>query len=49
MMLGAAVFAQVMFRKNRCLTPPTCKLPLIGVIAALTLMVIGLLAIGRLP
>ena len=49
MMLAAAVFAQVMFSKNRRLTPPTYKLPLIGVVGALVLMVVGLLAIGRMP
>lgn len=49
MMLAAAIVAQVFFSKNRRATPPGYKLPLIGTVLALLLMVGGTFAIGRHP
>lgn len=49
MMLAAAISAQVCFSLNRRATPPGHRLPLIGTVLALVLMVGGTFAIGRHP
>ncbi len=48
-MLGAVAVAHVTLAKNRRAQPPGWRLPLAGVLGALVLIVLGLLAIGRAP
>lgn len=49
MMLAAAVALQVLLIRNKKSATPGYKLPLIGIVAALGLMVGGTFAIGRHP
>lgn len=48
-MLGAAAVVTVLQRRNRKAATPGYLLPLIATTAALALMVVGIMAIGRSP
>lgn len=47
MMLAAAAVAHVVLARNRKREKPTWVAPLVGVVASLVLIVLGILAIGR--
>ncbi|MCA3014272.1 MAG: hypothetical protein INH41_17965 [Myxococcaceae bacterium] len=49
MMLAAAVVLQVLLSRNKRAAEPGYRLPLIGTVVALVLMVGGIFAIGRHP